>query len=369
MGYVYCDILLVQNEKMCVMKTPAKILRLAIPLLFISASAIAAAPDSTGLPGDHLDLRATLELFKKSRSPEDFEKKLNSKDSKVNNLDLNGDKQVDYIRVYDISKGDAHALVLQAPVNGKESQDVAVIEIEKRGNEQAILQIRGDEALYGENYAVEPKPDAKDSAKQDEGQLRHFGNQQTVVFMNVWYWPCVQYMYYPSYVVWVSPWYWSYYPMWWDPWMPYPFYTYYGWTYMYYDYYYWGPPAYTLTQAHSLYQPRRVVSQTVQQRYAGAQAAHREEVKKNPDQRVNTRTNPQRADNDQRRTPSGTDRPSQRGDVQPAPQPTQQQPRPMPAPQPRPAPQDRPRVQPQPRPAPMPAPRPAPAPAPRPRPR
>ncbi|MBK7633050.1 MAG: hypothetical protein IPJ13_01330 [Saprospiraceae bacterium] len=53
----------------------------------------------TGLPGDHFSLEGALELFKKSSSPEDFEKQLNSKDNNVNNLDLNDDNDIDYVKV------------------------------------------------------------------------------------------------------------------------------------------------------------------------------------------------------------------------------------------------------------------------------
>ena len=80
-----------------------------------------------------LSLEAAIELFKKSDSPEDFEKRLNSENNDVNNLDLNEDGEIDYIRVVDNSAGDVHALVLQVAVSEKESQDVAVIEIEKQG--------------------------------------------------------------------------------------------------------------------------------------------------------------------------------------------------------------------------------------------
>jgi hypothetical protein len=112
--------------------------------------------DSTGLPGDNFSLEAAIELFKKSDSPEDFEKRLNSEGNDVNNLDLNEDGEIDYIRVVDNMEGDVHALALQVAVSEKESQDVAVIEIEKQGAENAILQIVGDEELYGEQTIAEP---------------------------------------------------------------------------------------------------------------------------------------------------------------------------------------------------------------------
>lgn len=328
--------------------------------MLIAVPATAAGPDSTGLPGDNLDLRATLELFKKSKSPEDFEKKLNSKDQHVNNLDLNGDGNVDYLRVYDIKKGDVHALVLQDPVSDKESQDVAVIEIEKRGDESAIIDIRGDENVYGDDIVVEPKEGKKDSTTNHFKNLRE---EQTFVFVNVWYWPCVQYIYYPDYVVWISPWYWAYYPMWWDPWMPYPYYTYYGWTYIYYDYYYYDAPIYVLNDAHNVYQPRRVVSSSVEQRYSGARTTYKQQKAEKPREvPQQSTTKPGERPKEQPRTepqkqPTEQPRAKPRENVQPAPQP---QPRPQPRPQP--APQPRPRVQPAPQPRPAPTPRPVPRP-------
>ncbi len=60
-------------------------------------------------------LEGALELFKKSSSPEDFEKKINSADSKVNNLDLNGDGYIDYIRVIDRNEGNVHAFLFFRP--------------------------------------------------------------------------------------------------------------------------------------------------------------------------------------------------------------------------------------------------------------
>src|SRR5262245_49824571 len=60
------------------------------------------ANDSTellGLPGDNLDLYAVLTLFQKSKTIEAFEKSLNDEKTGINNLDLNLDKKVDFIKV------------------------------------------------------------------------------------------------------------------------------------------------------------------------------------------------------------------------------------------------------------------------------
>ncbi|MBL7792198.1 MAG: hypothetical protein JNK77_07735, partial [Saprospiraceae bacterium] len=137
------------------------LLKFSAPLTLLLTLTVASLqaqemPDSTGLPGDHFSLQGALELFKKAQSPEDFESLLNQEENHVNNLDLNGDGDIDYVRVIDNLEEDAHAIVLQAIVAKDEFQDIAVIEIEKDGDESAILQIIGDEDIYGENVIVEP---------------------------------------------------------------------------------------------------------------------------------------------------------------------------------------------------------------------
>src|SRR5258705_3633312 len=120
--------------------------------------------DSTGLPGDNFSLQGALAMFQKASSPEDFEKLLNSEDNHVNNMDLNNDGDIDYIRVIDNFEKYAHAFVLQAVVSATESQDIAVIEIEKTGDTTAVLQIVGDEDIYGEQVIVEPGDDGDEDA-------------------------------------------------------------------------------------------------------------------------------------------------------------------------------------------------------------
>ena len=66
----------------------------------------AAAADTLGLPGDNLDLFAVLDLFQKSKTIEDFEKELNLEKNGINNLDLNLDKKVDFIKVDTKQKDD-----------------------------------------------------------------------------------------------------------------------------------------------------------------------------------------------------------------------------------------------------------------------
>ena len=186
-------------------------------LSFTTISNANTVRDSTGFPGDHFSLEGALELFKKAQSPEDFEKLLNKENNEVNNLDLNEDGQTDYIRVVDTEEEDVHAIILQVPVNAQESQDVAVIEIEKQGAKNAILQIIGDKDVYGEEIIAEPyEIEAKQGGNGGpDAELTLYR-----VVVNVWSWPGVRYVYRPGYRPWVSPWRWARYPNWYKPWKP-----------------------------------------------------------------------------------------------------------------------------------------------------
>ena len=165
--------------------------------------------EKTGKAGDQFDLFAALHTFENSSSPEAFEKSLNSKSVGVNNLDLNEDGETDYIRVTDKKIDDkSHVLILQVDVAKGKTQDVATIEIEKTGEKEAHIQMIGDEDLYGSDYIVEPQ--SKDAAA---GFV-----VATTFAVNVWTWPAVAFVYSPAYVVWVSPYYYEYYPVWWEPW-------------------------------------------------------------------------------------------------------------------------------------------------------
>ena len=218
--------------------------------------------DSTGLPGDHFSLEGALELFKKAESPEAFEKLLNDADNYVNNLDLNEDGEVDYIRVEDRMEGDVHAIVLQVPVSESESQDVAVIEIEKTGAEEAILQILGDEDVFGETRIVEPF----EVEEQPTGKGGPNGELLlTRVAVNVYFWPSVRYVYAPGYRVWVSPFRWAYYPRWWSPWRPYSWRVWHPHVVAYRPHYH-VVTTHRVVHAHRVYTPHRTYSKTVRTR-------------------------------------------------------------------------------------------------------
>ena len=109
-----------------------------------------------GLPGDNLNLYAVMNLFQKSETIEGFERSLNDENTRINNLDLNNDNYIDYIKVADYVDGNVHTIVLQDVLDRNESQDVAVFTVEKLRNGSVQIQLIGDEALYGKNYIVEP---------------------------------------------------------------------------------------------------------------------------------------------------------------------------------------------------------------------
>ena len=283
--------------------------------------------DSTGMPGDNFSLEAALNLFKNSRNLEEFEKSLNSKDTAINNLDLNGDGKIDYIRVEDHIKDQAHAIVLQIAVNEREKQDVAVIEIEKTGEQSAVAQIIGDEELYGEQKIVEAVN--KDEAPDPGGKVNGKGPSAPAVYapqyvyVNVWWWPCVSYIYAPAYVVWVSPWYWGYYPPWFYPWPPYNWQWYYM-NHWHYHSYYYRTYYHRTTYAHNtVYAPRRNYSPAVNDRYRPARERY---ISTRPARPAVTPRPANRPD---------YQRPAPRPDVRPAPAP---RPTPIPAPAPTPTP-------------------------------
>lgn len=251
--------------------------RISVALLIGAVFSLSSAnaqseTDSTGLPGDNFNLKAALELFKKAKSPEDLEKMLNDESRKVNNLDLNNDGTVDYVRVIDKKDGDAHAIVLQVPVSDKESQDVAVIELEKTGDREAVVQIVGDEDLYGEKTIVEPQePDAAANFDEDDtfaGGPSASGSSANTPFItiNCWDWPFVQFVYGPEYVIWVSPWDWWHRPVWYRPFRP-----------VAWDYFYYSRPRYyhynyvyvnsaRSIRCQQIYRPMRVTSVYVRNR-------------------------------------------------------------------------------------------------------
>lgn len=237
--------------------------------------------DSTGLPGDQFSLQGALQLFQQAGTIEAFEKLLNEEGSHVNNLDLNGDGQTDYIRVLDKSENEVHAFVLQVPVSATESQDIAVIELEKTGDTTAVIQIIGDEDIYGEQVIVEPGEEEGEEAYVDFNHSAMSGPNaegyttfMPRIIVNVWLWPSVRFVYGPLYRPWISPWRWNYYPGWYRPWKPFAWHV---WHPMYRPWHRGVVVVRThrLLAAHRVYTPFRTTSVTVRTRHSAAVGNYR----------------------------------------------------------------------------------------------
>lgn len=164
-----------------------------------------------GLPGDNLDLYATLDLFQKSKSIEEFEASLNAEETGINNLDLNEDGDVDFIKVLTQQDDDDYAFVLEIDVLKEEPQDVAVIYVSKNPDESVDLQIVGDEVLYGDDYIIEPS--VEDPTATDNPA--YSGPDTVVVVLESE--PIIQYIYSPVYVPYHCPYYYGYYPPYYRP--------------------------------------------------------------------------------------------------------------------------------------------------------
>ena len=137
-----------------------------------------------------LDLRVVAKLFAEASTTEQFENMLNNPDSTFSNLDLNGDNQIDYLRVVEAGMANNKLIVIQAVLAKDIYQDVASIYVEKDTKTQEIsVQIIGDEYIYGTNYIIEP----------------------VYIYRPIIY----NWLWSPRWYCWESPWYWGYYPSWW----------------------------------------------------------------------------------------------------------------------------------------------------------
>ncbi len=186
--------------------------------------------DLLGLPGDNLDLYAVLNLFQESKTIEDFEKSLNEEKTGVNNLDLNLDDKVDFIKIETKQDGNDFVFVLQVDVLKEEIQDVAVILVSKDADEKVTIQIVGDEALYGKDYVIEPKLETQAVTANPAytGPDTVVVRTQPATVVVVESEPIVHYVYSPMYAPYYPPYYYGYYPPYYHPYPVISFNIYFG---------------------------------------------------------------------------------------------------------------------------------------------
>ncbi len=183
------------------MKTKARLLALT---LFIGTLGLHAQQRVTVKAtsydiSDNLDLEAVASMFGDANNLEDFERNLNDPEIQISNLDLNEDGYVDYLRVVESAEDGLHLILVQAVLAKDIYQDVATIDVEKRGND-VVVQVVGNSYIYGSNYIIEP-----------------VYVRRPVIYTYFWG---------PSYVRWVSPYYYGYYPVYYNRWAPRPAFVY-----------------------------------------------------------------------------------------------------------------------------------------------
>ena len=150
-------------------------------------------------PCFYLDLNAVAAAFADSRSVREFEQILNSSRYMINNLDLNRDGWVDYLRVIETHRGYYHTFLIQACLAPGMFQDVATLVAERQAS-ALFVEVIGDPYLYGYNYIVRPvfvkRPPLWDI----------FGHSGYAVWSSPYY-----YGYYPSYYTKPAPIYLNHY--------------------------------------------------------------------------------------------------------------------------------------------------------------
>jgi hypothetical protein len=209
----------------------------------ITARAEAYPEEYLGLPGDNLNLYAVMKLFQESETLEEFERSLNNPNSRINNLDLNGDNMVDYLMVFDYVDGDVHNIVIRTAINANENQDIAVFTVQRFLNGSVQIQLVGDEALYGRNYIIEPIYADNLNETPNPGYTGGVRTRSNVTVVHtstyeIATWPLIRFIYLPGYVTWRSSWYWGYRPHYWNPWRPYYWHVYYGYHSHWHNHYY-----------------------------------------------------------------------------------------------------------------------------------
>ncbi|WP_433764299.1 hypothetical protein [Flavobacterium ginsenosidimutans] len=181
----------------------AKILLLALFALGISscqAQAGATVYAKNSDISDNLDLRAVASIFGESANLQDFERRLNDPKYQISNLDLNGDDEVDYLRVIESVENRTHVVIIQAVLDRDVYQDIATIDVERDNYNKVSVQVVGNTYLYGANYIYEP-----------------VYSVAPVIYTSFWV---------TNYVPYCSTWYWGYYPTYYRAWAPYPVYRY-----------------------------------------------------------------------------------------------------------------------------------------------
>ena len=147
-------------------------------------------PDNGNI-GDNLNLQALGELVKKSNNAQEIEEKLNQANS-INNLDLDGDGKVDYIKVTEYGQNGIKGFSFTVDLANGQKQEVATVELQQvQGQQNATMNIQGNQTIYG--------PSA------------YYSSNYLLTDLLIWH-----YLWYPH-QFYCSPWHWGYYPRYYRP--------------------------------------------------------------------------------------------------------------------------------------------------------
>jgi hypothetical protein len=148
-----------------------------------------------------LDLKALGEMVKKTPNAEQLEKELNQPNS-INNLDLDEDGKVDYIKVTEFGKDNVRGLSFTDDVKGGETQEIATVEITKN-KDNADMNVVGNNTIYSDpGYA---------------SYHSSFGLTDLII---------MSYLFSPRHVFWMSPYHYGYYPGYYHPFGIVPYHAY-----------------------------------------------------------------------------------------------------------------------------------------------
>lgn len=116
--------------------------------VYVQEPNIVVTPEASNL-GDNLDLQALGEMVKTSSNAKEIEDKLNTTGS-INNLDLDGDGVVDYVKVTEYGDGDARGFSFTVELSNGEKQEIATVDLQK-GTNNVDMNIQGNQQIYGGN--------------------------------------------------------------------------------------------------------------------------------------------------------------------------------------------------------------------------
>ena len=121
-------------------------------IIWVVFSITCSKKDEYETAADGLDLQAVGAVLKKAKDAEEFEKLLNDPNEGVNNLDLDENDLVDFIKVTEYGNESVKGFSLTTETATDQEQEIATIEIKKTSNQEADVQIHGNRQIYGDTH-------------------------------------------------------------------------------------------------------------------------------------------------------------------------------------------------------------------------